>query len=424
MPRNFIVAGFDYGTSYSKVVLREQNTGRSVVVKFNGFSDGLLPSLIGFDGVNLLPPGSNCQCPQIPYLKMLAAHAAFGTPVSQLPIRFSAPIQSLVTGHSLTLIKNLLSFYFAHVIAGVRHFIETASPWINCNFTPGNSEDHLIFQMAVPTGLLADDGRAEKLFREALILAHELCAEIDPLLTVPIPLQIWSDRIRNISPDVVAEGQDKYKWQCTIYPEVAAAVQTVFRLDSAPDDARFIVMDVGAGTVDLNAFYRNRNKKRLDYYAALVEPLGAHHLNDEFNAIHSFGTTELKSKIETAVANLFRRAVQYQPNRGAVPGHRTWDRAHLFISGGGAHLPTYRRSFTDGLRNVGIHLPILLNLPSPLHFETPPETEFGRFAVAYGISFFRPNLDQIQLPHELKTFAELYPVPEGVPAAYGINWED
>jgi hypothetical protein len=424
MPRHFIIAGFDYGTSYSKVVLREQNTGRSVVVKFNGFPDGLLPSLIGFDGRNLLPPSLNHHSSQIPYLKMLAAHAAFGTPVSSLPFRFPTPIQNLINDHGLALIRDLISFYFAHVIAGVRHFIKTASPWDDFDFTPGNAQDYLIFQMAVPTGLLADGGRAEKLFREALIVANELYADIDPKLTTSIPLNVWADRTNAVPLPLLAEGQDKYKWQCTIYPEVAAAVQTVFRLDSAPDDARFIIMDVGAGTVDLNVFYRNRRGRRVDYYAALVEPLGAHHLTDEFNAIQSLGMNELKAKLRIAVANLFRRAVQYQPNHGAVHGHRTWDRAHFFISGGGAHLPTYRRSFTDGLRDVGIHLPTLLNLPAPLHFETPPETEFGRFAVAYGMSFFKPNLDRVKLPHELYTFAQLYPPTDGPPAAYGINWED
>jgi len=424
MPRTFIVAGFDYGTSYSKVVLREQNTGRSVVVKFNGYPDGLLPSLIGFDGVNLLPPSSNKRCPQIPYLKMLAAHAAFGTPLSESPVRVPASIQGLVISQGLPLIRNLLSFYFAHVIAGVRHFIKAASPWEDFDLTLGNSQDHLIIQLAVPTGLLADDGRVEKLFREALILAHELSADIDPDLKSPIPLKQWTERTGAVSPALLTEGQDKYKWQCTIYPEVAAAVQTVFRLDSAPDDARFIIMDVGAGTVDLNAFYRNRHGRRVDYYAAMVESLGAHHLNDEFDAFHSLEVTELKARLRTAVANLFCRAVQYQPNHGVVPGHRTWDRAHFFISGGGSHLSTYRHSFTDGLKNAGIHRPTLLNLPAPLNFETPPETEFGRFAVAYGMSFFKPNLDRIKLPHELRTFAELYPHAEDPPAEYGINWED
>ena len=50
---------------------------------------------------------------------------------------------------------------------------------------------------------------------------------------------------------------------------------------------------------------------------------------------------------------------------------------------------------------------------------------FGRFAVAYGLSFFRPSLDQVRLPHELAPFLELYPEPENEPPRqYGFNWDD
>jgi hypothetical protein len=42
------------------------------------------------------------------------------------------------------------------------------------------------------------------------------------------------------------------------------------------------------------------------------------------------------------------------------------------------------------------------NLPAAQDLIRPRGVEFGRFAVAYGMSFFRPNLDHICLPHELE----------------------
>lgn len=50
-----------------------------------------------------------------------------------------------------------------------------------------------------------------------------------------------------------------------------------------------------------------------------------------------------------------------------------------------------------------------MRLPTPDNLDYPPETDVGRFFVAYGMSFPKFNLDEVQLPHELRTFAELFP---------------
>jgi len=47
---------------------------------------------------------------------------------------------------------------------------------------------------------------------------------------------------------------------------------------------------------------------------------------------------------------------------------------------------------------------------SPEGFELPGDVDqFGRFAVAYGLSFHSANLEEVRLPSELQTFREAYP---------------
>jgi hypothetical protein len=65
-----------------------------------------------------------------------------------------------------------------------------------------------------------------------------------------------------------------------------------------------------------------------------------------------------------------------------------------------------------------------MQLPEASNLEFPRETDFGRFAVAAGLSVFRPNLDNVRLPHHLEKFRELYPRMERRSAPYGFNWED
>ncbi len=418
MPRYNIVAGFDFGTSYSKVVLQEQNTRQAVVVTFNGYADGLLPSLVGFDGINLLPPAAKSQSQPIAYLKMLAAHVATGTVLAQAPVRVPTAILAHSNGDGIDLVRELLSFYFSHIIAGVRQFIRSHSPWKDFNFAADNNEDFLFFQMAVPTGLLSTDGKTEKLFREALITGHELSNHSDPLLIEPTPIATWSEQVKAVLQMPLEEKNKRYQWQCLIYPEVAAAVQTIFRSQNARDGL-YIAMDVGAGTVDINAFQRNTGQhletqtvsghdRQLNYYAASVEPLGVHNLRDPFDAVQTMDRQKLISRIEQAIWVLFHRAKTFQPNNGHQPGHRTWDRAILLQFGGGAVLPTYQQAFRDGLIQAGIHNPDVRNLPAP-DMDLPAEADSGRFAVAYGMSFAKYNLDQVHLPNELKTFNELFP---------------
>lgn len=437
MPRYLLVAGVDFGTSFTKVVLRDNNTpgSNALVVQYPGYADGLLPSIVGIGRDCLMPPGVPGESAKVPYLKMLAAHVANGEALDRTAVRIPHALGAMRhLRPDNELVRELLAFYFAHVMAATEEFIRSRSPWRDFDFSPGSQTDFLIYQLAVPTGLLNDEGAAERLFRDAFIAAHELRAVMSSTMCAAMSRQEWSEQVAKVFASERAGLETRFQWQCLLYPEVAAAVQTVFRTPNARDGL-YITMDVGAGTVDLNAFLRftghasHRERggnaaRRLDYYSAIVCPLGVQNLNDPHGAVRRRGENELMEELRRYLHALYVRAKVHQPNFGPL-GQRTWDRSSLFIFGGGSHHRGYRQNFSAGLHHAGIHQPQVFNLPAAQDLTRPRNVEFGRFAVAYGLSFFRPSLDQVRLPHELVPFRELYPEAErNLPREYGFNWDD
>ncbi len=471
MPRHLLVAGVDFGTSFTKVVLRDNNTpGQNAeVVRFAEHNNGLLPSVIGLNADRLLPPSANGN---LPYLKMLAAHVADGKSLDQTPVRIPAALEGLRCRQTdAEIIRALLAFYFAHVMAATEDFIRAQSPWSDFEFlseeagaipptpqrhrsflgriwdrlrtngarmpveregalrkSPDAPKDILIYQLAVPTGLLGNNGATERLFRDALIAGYELRHSVCKDKKATVATMEWSERVQGVLSGDREELEHRFKWQCLLYPEAAAAVQTVFRSPNS-HDGLYMTMDVGAGTVDLNAFHRftapANHTRELKYCSAIVCPLGIQNLIDPHHAIERRDETELMKELRAKLHCLYLQAQQYQPNLHLPPGMRPWDNATLYIFGGGAHHNGYRRTFIEGPRNCWIHQPQVFNLPSAQDLNRPETVEFGRFAVAYGLSFPRYNLDQVRLPHELTPFRELYPESENEPPRqYGFNWDD
>jgi len=429
MARYLLVAGIDLGTSFTKVVLRDNNTpGQSALaVTFSHFSDGLLPSIVYSDGTRLFPPAPEAAQPGIPYLKMLAAHMSNGNGLHDgHPLRIPEIMQTLCADKdSLSVVRSLLAYYFAVVITEVEAFVRSSTRWSDFD-SSGNSEDHFVYQLAVPTGLLGS-GVTEKFFRDALVASYELRSVVasDPHHSVVV--SEWIAQVEKVLSEDPATLHERHKWRCLIYPEVAAAVQTVFRSPNARDGL-YITMDVGAGTVDLNAFRRHTDetKTHLCYYSARVSPLGSQNLVDPHQMVaQRRRASELMEDLREELCALFRQALRFQPNHGTARGQRTWDRATLYLFGGGAAMDFYGRGFIDGMSRAGIFEPRSLSLPSARDLTKPAQTDFGRFAVAYGLSFFKPSLDNVQLPGEILPFRELCPPDESEPPRqYGFNWED
>jgi hypothetical protein len=189
-----------------------------------------------------------------------------------------------------------------------------------------------------------------------------------------------------------------------VVPETAAEVAG-FAKSTSRAPGLFLMVDVGAMTLDICAFRLHQRRPGEDLYAlllALVPPLGV-------EAYYWFRRQEKTEAgfIEQADAAL--HGVVWNTKRVRDPHAECWKPGNdlpVFLAGGGAKNELHRarvaslhpwlRQFA---RNDGIRL---LELPIPENIELPlPVAGFGRLAVAWGLSYPVDEIGDILSPSDL-----------------------
>ena len=417
--RHFFIAGFDFGTSYSKVVLRDQLTGVAKVVTFGASRSGLLPSFVSVAKNSVIGPDGEREKLTLHYPKLIAADvAARKSDFSSLYGDSLETVQKLLGTTSLEQVARVsLIRFFLTVLDSIHHFISRDEEWNM--FDP--ETDPLVVQLAVPTGLTAADGKTDAIMQRSLAAATLIRRQqkkASPTSSIAELTAAWST-LEGLDPGT----REDLNARCITYPEVAAGVQTVFRSPNTPD-GKYLTLDVGAGTVDLNAFYRRSggriDNRGLDYWACEVRPLGFARLDlgktKHSEAAHEVTVNplqepELLRRLKTAVGELMKGAFRYQPYRIHGGGGSPWHADTIaYIWGGGAAHQPYEETFLAAVQSLGIRVPAINRLPAPAdQLRLPRSVDFGRLAVAYGLSFHKANLELVRLPHQLKTFDDLYP---------------
>jgi len=434
----YIVVGIDYGTRFTKVLFRDnsQVEGKAYVVANPEYPDGLFPSLLSLEGENLKP--YQTQGEVIAYLKMVAAYAvtAYESEPSRAlesaDIKIPDGLKRLRgTYQDLDLVGLCLSYYFGCLLAEAHRCIEE-------KLKPGDG-DVVLYQLAVPTALTMQNKEMEKFFWVCLVNGRVLFKKYGARILSGLSLSEIYETIENEVLSKYEKVQAKYQHRCVTYPETAAAVAGFFYSKNSGDGI-FITADVGAGTVDLNIFRRNRPTEHnpdptLAYYSTQVSPLGAQRVEDEFDYVARMSADELQAKLYEDIRSLFVRALRKQPNHGNTSGTRTYDNSRIFLFGGGKKHAVYGETLLQGLdseKNENLHHggvtnPIILDLPEYSEIEKPiRNVPSGRYAVAYGLTTNPINLHKIILPDELK---DILPEPptDGNPwnrPGYGFDWND
>jgi len=309
--KHLFVAGFDFGTSYSKVVLRDQLTGETKVVTFGPECVGLLPSHLVVHNDNLYGPLDGVVGDIISYPKLIAADIAEGGDRFKTIYsgRFKGFQERVGINNPKDAADVMLIRYFFTIIRGIRDFIGRDRDWSDSDA----KLDPLMVQLAVPSGLMAErDGPLEEMMVKALRAAHYLAHQQSDAPVLADLLRVKGE-LKGMSRQAL-EVLDKC---CVIYPEVAAGVQAILRSRGTPN-GKYITMDVGAGTVDLNAFYRHSSG--LDYWSCEVVPLGFARLKiddpilpgDNNDATFDpLSESVLMSELRQAVSALMKQAFRY-----------------------------------------------------------------------------------------------------------------
>ena len=246
-----------------------------------------------------------------------------------------------------------------------------------------------------------DDVRIAEPYRHVGAAALRLAMSDEPV-TVEATRRLLHD------PSVAEAGSSEKaaeKLGIAVIPETAAQM-TGFSKSTRRASGLYLLVDVGALTLDACMFRLNQNDSTGDLFAfmeAEVRPLGV----ESFYWFQSEGKTEPEFRKQ---CDHVLRSVVWNTKRHRDPRSAAWERGNdvpVFLAGGGAanHL---HREIVESLgpwlrqhtRNEGIRL---LELPVPKAIDLPdPINGFRRMAVAWGLSYPSTDIGGIMTPSEIE----------------------
>lgn len=415
--------GLDFGTAYTKCVVRDLATEESFLVPLHG-SEYLLPSEV-FCGNRFVWLHVDEQKEKSParvlHLKMALADVSSGRFDSHWIEEFKRTTgssdQSIVPGH----VEALTVYFLARVIQRAKAFILTRSP----DFSEALGDRYMV-NMAMPVAH-AQEIEVNMAFRRCLSWAFLLAREANlPRFSAE---EIQAALIRVGEPPEQDIG-------CYVYPEVSANVQSYVK-SRAGVEGLYLFMDVGAGTVDVSIFIyypHESNDRPFSYPSAGVIPLGssqiemrvARNLNGdgagtvaelqeivrrikEGHDKHNETITREIRAAQSEIEDEMYHEVAPILGTGRTQIHANqWGSLKMLIGGGGAETPLYRKAVDRWFDQFSHFTPELRPIPLPTDLQWPtdvPEARrgrlFRRLSVAYGLSFDRANLEDHRFPRDI-----------------------
>lgn len=217
-----------------------------------------------------------------------------------------------------------------------------------------------------------------------------------------------------------------------LMPEFVAQIAGYVRSPQRKNGLHML-MDVGAGTVDVATFnvaYNNaREEDRYPIFASEVLPLGTHflmatrlqslgHEQSEWDDLQAIPEGEELAKRLNADRSRLQAADQAFATRlrGEIKRVLSYTRAQrygkapewreglpVFLSGGGSDCDTYSRALAVACTSCNVPLrrtsfPLLDEAAAGGSFRS---SEFHRLSVAYGLTFDAQSIGRILAPHEV-----------------------
>lgn len=411
---HLIVVGLDFGTAYTKCVVRDamvRDPGKAYPVPFElaGGWSYLVPSVVVRQQTNLV---SAFDCPldganeRIDYLKMRL--------VSELDQQRA---EAWRDGKSAGEMQVLVAWFIAQILARVGQEIHRRWPDFG-----SHPRDECFINICVPIAH-ADGSRIEQCLLDALCAARTVVGQAG---TQPSSVE----QIRAELSEAAKLRQARV--HCYTYPETSANLQSYLK-SRARQPGLYLFADVGAGTVDLSFFQLledTGSEAPLRYYHASVLDAGssrlelkAQELDPELPLLDLIAAKEGRHRssdrrLARALASA-RKAIHDEVAVGVGQGvavtegklHR--DRNYqlsqmknirLMHSGGGYSPDPYGLATQYFYRHrKWERVPSLQPLPEPddiVWSKQGKKIPFSRLSVAYGLAFARFELNGHRFPSE------------------------
>ena len=380
----FVFLGLDFGTSSTKIIVR-------------------LPFEAGEPTI-AIPVPVPCRSGNDPYLWQTVLWLDSEGAFAPWPERNSTVLhslkQGLIQGRSNMPISNseigsqvnrsqAAAAYLAFVIRYAKGWLLHNRP----SLFPHRDPTWLV-NLGMPTASY-DDPEVSKPYR-CVGAAAVLLAGMNTAVTVESTRSALGDR--DVKKAGTSEEVDN-ALGVTVVPE-AAAEMTGFAKSTRGAPGLYLLVDVGAMTLDACMFRLNRSAQENDVYAfmaAQVRPLGV----DSLHWFLSEGKTESEF-IQQCDQTLMN--VVWTTKQRRDPAAEVWKPGNdvpVFLAGGGSANPLHQNVVTslglsltrltgnDGVRLLEMPIPDSIELPEPLR-------NFGRMAVAWGLSYPPTDIGEIR----------------------------
>lgn len=445
--------GLDFGTAFTKCVVRDLGADEAYIVPLIG-EQFLLPSevFVGNRRIGLAGELATDDQPfQVQHLKMALAELASGKSTGVWAAEFIR-LSARFPNASLASSPEGLTIYF------LARTIQKAKAFISQKHTDFNEAhgDRCFLNMAVPVAhaeekIIAD--KFDQCLRKAWLLARDSnLADWDLQQVVAAIAKHNGSLLANELP-------------CYLYPEVSANVQSYIK-SRAGADGLYLFVDVGAGTVDLSIFiyYTDpSNDRPITYVEAGVLPLGSSQIeiraaqriaqiplgamaggdaaspadNDlrqvrlqekiravkegrkgdaQFFQAIQWATSAIETELLEQAAQVLQggriKLVQDSNGQNRRVGVEQWKTLKLLVGGGGAQTSLYPNAVNTWFQQCCHFRPEPKPIPLPKDLKWPANlpparhvSDFSRFTVAYGLSFDVANLEAHRFPKEVRRVA-------------------
>lgn len=421
----FIELGIDFGTKYTKVCFRDEDSEHTEIVTFtnkkSSIGQALILSKIEVSERNEVFVGltedewnrkTHSAKETIDLLKMRLAY--IDAPASEKD--WISPVIGFETDLE---VENLCAYFLSSVIVRSQNWLRTQHPILFKNRSVG-----WILNIGAPVAYW--EGPTTSRFEQVLKMAWVLSRT--PLISSSsrLTLEQFTCCVDNARKWI--NQNKRYPFDVCVKPEIAAAVWSYIQATGS-SEGFFIFVDIGDGTAEGASFryYRKQGEAKIDFYAGLVKSLGVSALSKKLGRELQLSENIVRTQLLNATEYLdnpkvsrsqtrksFQQLVattvvdgceKHAEIRQCLSSDDIGSHLQIFVGGGGASIPFYPSTVkaTHGEFNHGsIHVPpyLLKAVPQPkaLEMNKLNGDVFNRFAIAYGLSMPEGEFPSFDFP--------------------------
>ncbi|MFC1850962.1 hypothetical protein ACFL27_12280 [candidate division CSSED10-310 bacterium] len=419
-----IIIGFDFGTSCTKVVIRDDVINVSYAVPFEFTTCAkipfLLPTCIRVDDHGSLSLTSGKHIFEDLKIKLIE----------------NSKKKLLKSDDATVSAFDLAVGYIALVLREVRKWF-----WLNHSDTYRNDRLNWQVNIGMPARSF-DDKKLEMIFRTIALAGWNLSVNKADLNIDLIHQAIKKSQrqLKSTSQKISQKKYDIHPDYVIAIPEIIAEVIGYANSPLKKPGLHFLV-DVGASTLDTSTFILNEKDYDKHYYllTAEVDRYGSYslhyhrllllskilekHLADwtivndglspipdvqDFFSEMNAKKVDLDSDFKIDCKKLVNKVILVTKNN-RDPHSEVWQKGlPVFLCGGGAKIDFYKKVITASANELGKNFNIapykILELPLPANLKAPglSRHDYNRLAVAYGLSFSKDSIGEIKPPRKIE----------------------